>query len=410
MTGHPTPDPARAIEDLRELARRTSTPGGAQRVCWTEEWRTARTFLGELLAEIGLEPEIDQAGNAWARLEGEDPSLPALALGSHVDSVPDGGWLDGALGVMGSLAVVRGWAESGREPPRPLVLVDWADEEGAFGRSLLGSAAATGTFRPEELANAKARDGRPATELLAENGVQLERMTEAQERLHGIGAYLELHIEQGPVLDSEGVKASAVTGCAGLERMRFSISGAPSHAGTTPMDARRDAGLVASAVALDVERIAKDARGVGTVGEIELDPGAMTVIPGAASFSVDIRHREAGPLAEMLAAVRSAVAGRAEERSCAWTEEPVWRIEPIPFDPELVELARSACAEVAGQDHSMPSGALHDAAEVAKHLPAAMMFCPSIGGVSHSPAEDTAEDDLRLAISAFGDLSARALG
>jgi hydantoinase/carbamoylase family amidase len=410
MNAHPAPDPDRAIEDLRELARRTSTPGGAQRVCWTEEWRTARSFLGELLAEIGLEPGIDQAGNAWARLEGEDPDQPALAVGSHVDSVPDGGWLDGALGVMGALAVVRGWAQSGRKPPRTLVFVDWADEEGAFGRSLLGSAAATGTFRPEELENAKARDGRPAREALAENGVELERMTDAQERLKGIGAYLELHIEQGPVLESEGVKASAVTGCAGLERMRFSVSGAPSHAGTTPMDARRDAGLVAAALALDVERLAKEAGGVGTVGQLELEPGAMTVIPGAASFSVDIRHREAGPLAEMLAGVRKAVASRSEERSCTFSEEPVWRIEPIPFDPKLVKLAREACAVVSGQDHSMPSGALHDAAEVAKRLPAAMLFCPSIGGVSHSPAEDTAEGDLRLAVSTFGDLVARALG
>ncbi|HET8975593.1 MAG TPA: Zn-dependent hydrolase [Solirubrobacterales bacterium] len=409
MSAEPAPDPERAIADLRELARRTGGPGGARRVCWSAEWRAARELLTELLAEIDLEPEIDEAGNAWAYLPGEEGTAAPLALGSHLDSVPEGGWLDGPLGVMAGLAVLRAWAESGRRPPRTLVLVDWADEEGAFGRSLMGSAAATGTFRPEELASATARDGRPAAGVLAENGVELETMTRAQERLRSIGAYLELHIEQGPVLLAEGVPAAAVTGCAGLERMRFRITGVPSHAGTTPMDARRDAGLVAAAAALEVERIAAEGGGVGTVGSIVLHPGAATVIPGSAELVVDIRHPLAEPLAAMLEGVRAAVARNASERGCEWSEEPVWRIEPIAFDPRLVALARRACEEVAGRDFALPSGALHDAAEVARRIPAAMMFCPSIGGVSHSPAEDTAEEDLRTAIAAFGRLASLAL-
>jgi hydantoinase/carbamoylase family amidase len=409
MSAEPAPDPERAIADLRELARRTGGPGGARRVCWSAEWRAARELLAELLAEIDLEPEIDEAGNAWAYLPGEDGTAAPLALGSHLDSVPEGGWLDGPLGVMAGLAVLRAWAESGRRPPRTLVLIDWADEEGAFGRSLLGSAAATGTFSPEELASATALDGRPAAGVLAENGVELETMTRAQERLRSIGAYLELHIEQGPVLMAEGVPAAAVTGCAGLERMRFRITGVPSHAGTTPMDARRDAGLVAAAAALEVERIAVEAGGVGTVGSVVLHPGAATVIPGSAELVVDIRHPLAEPLAAMLEGVRAAVARNASERGCEWSEEPFWRIEPIAFDPRLVALARRACEEVAGRDFALPSGALHDAAEVARRIPAAMVFCPSIGGVSHSPAEDTAEEDLRTAIAAFGRLASLAL-
>ncbi|MGZ5323481.1 MAG: hydantoinase/carbamoylase family amidase [Solirubrobacterales bacterium] len=405
----PAPDADRAIADLRELDRRTGGPNGARRVCWTEGWRAARELLAELLAELDLEPEVDEAGNAWAYLPGEDDTTPPLALGSHLDSVPEGGRLDGPLGVMAALAVLRAWVRSDRRPPRTLVLVDWADEEGAFGRSLLGSSAAAGTFRPEELDGATALDGRPAVEALAENAIEPGLMGRAQERLAPIGAYLELHIEQGPVLEAEGVAAAAVTGCAGLERMRFRLSGAPSHAGTTPMGARRDAGLTAAEIALEVERIAGAAGGVGTVGTIAFEPGAMTVIPGGAALSVDIRHQHAEALAGMLAGVREAVARIAAERGCEWSEEPVWRIEPVAFDPGLVSLAQRACEEVAGRDFAIASGALHDAAEVARRLPAAMMFCPSIGGVSHSPAEDTAEEDLRTAIAAFGRLASLAL-
>ena len=197
----------------------------------------------------------------------------------------------------------------------------------------------------------------------------------------------------------------AVNGCVGLERVRFRLTGAPSHAGTTPMGARRDAGLAAAAAALAVERIATGAGGVGTVGSLELEPGAPTVIPGVAELVVDIRHPDAAALAAMLAEVREAVAAAAAERGCELAEEPVWRIEPIAFDPELVAAARRACERVAGRDFELPSGALHDAAEAARRVPAAMIFSPSIGGVSHSPAEDTAEADLRVAIEAFGELA-----
>ena len=207
---------------------------------------TRRAFLGELLAELGLEPEVDEAGNAWAYLSGG--SDRALALGSHLDSVPNGGWLDGALGVMGALGVLRAWA-GGETPPRTLALVDWADEEGArFGRSLFGSSAAAGTFDPAELANARDADGLRAPGVLAENGVELTRVLESGSRLERVGSYLELHIEQGPVLESKGISAAAVTGCVGVERHRFVIRGRVSHAGTTPMDVRHDAGLAAAAI------------------------------------------------------------------------------------------------------------------------------------------------------------------
>ncbi|HEY6653528.1 MAG TPA: Zn-dependent hydrolase, partial [Solirubrobacterales bacterium] len=356
----------RVIADLRELARRTSDDAGAQRLCWGEGWRTARKFLRELLDEIGLETEIDEAGNAWAYLTGE--AEPALAVGSHVDSVPNGGWLDGALGVMGALGVLRAWAEGKAQPPRTLAFVDWADEEGArFGRSLFGSSAAGGTFDPAELASAWDADGRRAPAVLAENGVELERVLESRSRLERLGAYLELHIEQGPVLEAEGIRVAAVSGCVGVERLRFEIRGRVSHAGTTPMDARHDAGLAAAATALRVEEIAVAEGGVGTVGEIGFEPGIPTAVPGRASMVVDLRNRGVDALGRMLEATREAVAACAAARGCQVSEEPVWSIEPIEFDPELVALAREACEGVTGTAYELSSGALHDAASMAPH-------------------------------------------
>ena len=406
MSG-PAIDAGRVIEDLRELQRRTGDERGAQRLCWTEGWRNARALLEELLGELGVPPEIDEAGNLWAHLPGEGD--PALALGSHLDSVPDGGWLDGALGVMGALGVIRSWADSGSTPPCGLVLVDWADEEGArFGRSLFGSSAVAGTLDPAELADARDADGRRASGVLVEYGVDLDRVLDCRPRLERIGAYLELHIEQGPVLEAEGISAAAVTGCVGVERLRFAIAGRASHAGTTPMDVRHDAGLAAAEAALRVEEIARGNGGVGTVGQIELEPGIPTAVPGAASVMVDLRHREGEALARMLDETRVAFEACAAERGCGASDQPVWRIEPIAFDPGLVAAAADACETVTGTRFELPSGALHDAASMAPHLPTAMVFSPSIGGISHAREEDTSEGDLREAIVAFSALANRA--
>ena len=405
MSG-PAVDAGRVIEDLRELQRRTGDDRGAQRLCWSDGWRQARAFLEELLDDLGIAPDMDEAGNLWAHLPGENE--PALALGSHLDSVPDGGWLDGALGVMGALGVVRAWSEAGEIPPRTLALVDWADEEGArFGRSLFGSSAAAGTLDPAELAGARDADGRPAPEVLAEYGVELNRVLDCGSRLERIGGYLELHIEQGPVLEAEGIRAAAVNGCAGVERLRFTVSGRVSHAGTTPMDARHDAGLAAAEAALRVEEIARGEGGVGTVGGIELEPGIPTAVPGTAVVMVDLRHRDAEVLARMLGDTRRAFQAAAAERGCEASDQPVWRIAPIAFDPGLVGAAREACKRVTGSDFELSSGALHDAASMAPRVPSAMVFSPSIGGVSHSGEEDTSEEDLAAAIEVFGDTTNR---
>ncbi len=404
MTGAPAIDAARVIADLRELARRTSDEHGAQRVCWGEQWRVARALLAELLDELGIEGELDEAGNLWARLEGADPAAPALALGSHLDSVPDGGWLDGALGVMAALGVLRTWASTGEPPPRPLALVDWADEEGTrFGRSLFGSSAFAGTLEPAELEGMRDADGRPAVDVLAENGVDLARARECGSRRDDLGAYLELHIEQGPVLEREGLAAAAVSGCAGVERLRFVFGGQAAHAGTTPMADRRDAGLAAAATALAIERIPEaGGAGVATTGALELRPGIPTAVAGEARLACDLRHPDRGELERMLAAAREVAAREAAQRGCELAIEPLWRIEPIGFDRRLVELASAAVAEAAGHGRVLASGALHDAAEVARVLPAAMVFCRSRAGISHAPEEDTPESELAIAVRVFG--------
>ncbi len=408
MRDGPAIDAGRVIADLRELQRRTGGPRGAERVCWGEGWRAARSFLGELLGELGVASDRDSAGNLWASLEGQRG--PALALGSHLNSVPQGGWLDGALGVMAAVSVLRAWAQTGERPPRELALVDWADEEGArFGRSLFGSSAFSGTLDPESVRGLSDTEGRLLPDVLAENGVELDRAAQAAERRRGIAAYLELHIEQGPVLELEDLQAAAVRGCAGVERHRARFAGRASHAGTTPMDRRRDAGLAAAELALRVEAIGEGHGGVATTGSLALRPGIATAVAGQADLMVDLRHPEGGELAAMLTEAREAAGAVAGERGCPVEWERVWSIEPIAFDVGLVAVAREVCREAAGSDRELTSGALHDAAEVARVLPAAMVFCPSVDGISHSPEEDTPEDDLAVAIEAFGLLVNRVL-
>jgi hydantoinase/carbamoylase family amidase len=408
MSDAPLVDPTRVIADLRELDRRTGGAGGARRVCWGPEWREARDLLAELLAELDLAPERDEAGNLWAYLEGE--AEPALALGSHLDSVPTGGWLDGALGVMGALGVLRAWAGSGRPPPRTLALVDWADEEGArFGRSLFGSSAVAGTLEPDELQGLRDAGGEAIAAVLAADGVELERAPVAASRRKRLDAYLELHIEQGPVLDAEGLAAAAVSGCVGVERHRFRIAGQASHAGTTPMERRRDAGLAAAQAALRIEEITAREGGVATTGALTLEPGIPTAVAGTAELLVDMRNRDPGALARMLEDAREVVARAGSERDCEVDSELVWRIDPIPFDGALVEAARQSCRDAAGDDRELTSGALHDAAEMARVLPAAMIFSASIDGISHAAQEDTAESDLAAAIEAYGLLANRVL-
>jgi N-carbamoyl-L-amino-acid hydrolase len=389
------PEPERVIADLRELDRRTGGPEGARRLCWTPEWQAAREFLRERLAEIdGVAVDIDEAANLWATLPGDRPGT--VAVGSHIDSVPAGGWLDGALGVMAALEVLR--CAGGERPPHGVALVDFADEEGArFGRSLFGSSAVAGTLDPAAVEGLRDADGRTLREVVAEHGVDLDRIGAAETRREGLTAYLELHIEQGPVLEREGIPVAAVSGTFGVERRLFAFAGQASHAGTTPMELRRDAGLAAAATALAVEEVALRHGGVGTTGVLRLEPGIPTAVAGRAELVADLRHAYATPLAGMLEETRAAVREAAAAHDCTATESEIWHIQPIPFDDGLV----AAALEAAGTGRTIASGAMHDAAEMARHVPVAMLFTSSTGGLSHAKEEDTPEADLERAIGAF---------
>jgi hydantoinase/carbamoylase family amidase len=393
----PPVDADRVVAELRELDRRTGGKGGARRVAWGEEWRAARTWFAELAGELGLEPVRDAAGNVRVTLPGESRG-PGVALGSHLDSVPSGGWLDGALGVMAGLGVLRAWAESGERPPRDLVLVDWADEEGArFGYSLFGSAAFADGLDPEAVAGLRDHEGVPLPDALAENGVELGSVLAAGSWRDEIGAYLELHIEQGPVLEAEDLPLAAVDGCVGIERLRLRFTGQAAHAGTTPMELRRDAGLAAAATAT---ALAEDAEGPArvTTGELTLRPGIITAVAGEAELGVDLRHPDAQELERMHAAAVAHARIAAELHGCEVEEQEVFAITPTDFDPALVAAARDACREVAGSDRVLTSGALHDAANAARVVPAAMIFVRSKAGLSHAPEEDSSDEDVKLGV------------
>jgi len=412
LSGQPA-QPDRVIADLRELAALTGGPEGARRVCWTPEWVAARDWLRGKLAQVyssdgaPAQVEVDPAGNLWATLRGR--SADAVVVGSHIDSVPNGGWLDGALGITGALEVLRQY--SGVDLPVTLRLVDWADEEGArFGRSLFGSSAAAGTLDPDALRALRDRDGLLLPDVLAEHGVRIDRARDAGSQLARVAAYLELHIEQGPVLEEQGLAIGPVLGTFGVERHAIRFSGRTSHAGSTPMRLRHDAFLCAARLGLEVRESARRLGGVATMGSCTTEPGIVTAIAGACTVTLDQRCLDADALAAMLGEARQASERIAAEEGATVEWEHLWRIEPIPFHPQLIVFAEQACQEAAGAYLALPSGALHDAAEMARRLPTVMMFTSSTGGVSHNRIEDTPLEHLELGVRAYSRLAARTIG
>jgi N-carbamoyl-L-amino-acid hydrolase len=393
-------DAARTVRELRELHDLTGDAHGAQRVCWTPTWQRAREWLADKLATLPVDVEIDEAGNQWATLPGDRPA--ALVIGSHLDSVADGGWLDGALGVVAGLEVLRRLAEQGR-PPVTVRLVSWADEEGSrFGRSLLGSSAAAGDLHVEDVRRLSDRAGIPLPDALRACGVDVERMGESSRQLESAAAYLELHIEQGPVLERLGLPLGAVIGTCGVERHAVRFTGQAAHAGSTPMEARRDAFAAAARLALAVRGPARRHGGVATVGQVAVRPGIPTAVAGHCEIVLDQRHLDASALATMLAEARAASEEIAAGERVAVAWEPIWRIDPLRFDPRLVAICERAVNDVAGQSLRLPSGPLHDAAEVAKAgVPAAMVFVQSLRGLSHASEEDTRREHLELAVEAL---------
>ena len=393
------------IANLRALAARTSDVHGAQRVAWGPVWRDARLWLGERLAAEGLRAEMDAAGNNWITLPGARPET--VIIGGHLDSVPSGGWLDGPLGVLAGVEALRRY--KGTTPPVTLAVVDFADEEGArFSRSLLGSSGASGSLVPGGVRGLVDRAGVRLADALAQNGVDVDRMPEARRALdeRHPRAYLELHIEQGPVLESLGRSTGAVIGTYGVERHVLRFVGQAAHSGSTPIAMRRDAFLAAAETALACRDIARrhSTPTVGmvcTVGTVMVEPGIVTAVPGVCEIALDQRALEPGILRQALADAQEAAARAATANGVSVEWRHVWRIGPCRFDPRLVELCAEAVEEATGHAPRLPSGPLHDAVEMGRVMPSVMMFATSINGLSHCKEEDTAEADLEVTIDAF---------
>jgi N-carbamoyl-L-amino-acid hydrolase len=405
-------DPARTVGDLEELRALTGDENGAQRVAWTDTWEQARDFLRSKVEGTGAEEEIDEAGNQWFTLRGD--SDRALLIGGHMDSVPNGGWLDGCLNVLAGVEVLRRIAEEAR-PPVTVRLVSWADEEGArFGRSLFGSSAAAGSMKDQdELRSLKDRDGIALPDALKEHGVELDGALGARSQLESAAAYLELHIEQGPVLESMDLPLGVVLGTFGVERSRFTWRGQAAHAGSTPMDKRRDALAGAAKLALYIREIAAEVGGgaVCTSGGVVTKPGIVTSVVETAEQLLDQRHLNADSLARMLAMAREAADRFAAEENIEVEWERIWNIEPILFDETLIRFADEAVREVSGTSHKLPSGPLHDAAEVSRAgIPTVMLFVQSLRGLSHTKLEDTKTEHLELSVQALDKLASRTIG
>jgi len=400
-------DAGAVIAHLEELRSLTADEHGAQRIAWSPMWLRARSWFEQKLVGIPVEHHYDAAGNHWITLPGA--SEQALVLGSHLDSVPNGGWLDGCLGVLASLEVLKHLArEHNGRPPCTIKLVDWADEEGArFGRSLFGSSAFAGTQTIDADRARTDRDGTTLEAALAACGVAIDRVGNAAAERRNLAAYLELHIEQGPILERLGKPLAVVQGTKGVERWAITFHGQEAHSGSTPMEVRRDALAACAKLALEIRPIArKHENSVATMGSVKTFPGIVTSVVGRCEATLDMRDLNGDVLASMLREARAASERFAAEERCTVDWSKIWSIEPIPFHPELIALCDKAILETVGVSEQLPSGPLHDAAEVARlGIPTVMMFVQSLDGLSHNRAEDTSREHLQQAVIAMNRLA-----
>jgi N-carbamoyl-L-amino-acid hydrolase len=402
--------PKRTVMELKDLRMLTGNDDGAQRVAFTPTWTKAREWLKEKMAELPVESHTDAAGNLWFTLPGK--SEKSLVIGGHIDSVPNGGWLDGCLNLIAGVEILRRiHAEFEGKPPITVRLVDWADEEGArFGKSLFGSSAFSGNLNLDEARALKDRDGVALPDAIAVHGIDFENVKMAGIEAENAAAYLELHIEQGPVLLDMEIPLAVVLGTCGVERHAITFHGQAAHSGSTPMNRRKDAFLAAAKMAPEIYAITDRHGGVCTIGSCTTEPGIVTSVVGECRITLDQRHLDAASLATMLAEAKSASERFAAEGNVTVSWERIWQIEPVPFDERLVNFCDAAIVETCGVSHRMPSGPLHDAAEVSRAgIPTVMMFVQSLHGISHNKIEDTLEEHLELCVQAFDRLARKTM-
>jgi allantoate deiminase len=397
-------DASRIMQRCDALARHSEHPGGLTRVFLSPEGRAAGERVLGWMHEAGMQAGLDAIGNAVGRYEGSRPGLPCLMLGSHLDTVRDAGKYDGMLGVVTAIECVHALQARKKRLPFAIEVIAFGDEEGVrFGTTLLGSRAVAGTLDPKTL-DTKDAGGTSIAEALRAFGLDPDRIPSLARRKTGVLAYAELHIEQGPVLEAEGLPVGVVTAINGFTRLRATLRGEAGHAGTVPMGLRRDALAAAAECVLAVERIAR-AQGdlVGTVGRIEARPGAINVIPGEVQFTVDVRAPRDALREQAVAEIRGQIARIARERKLEATVESLQEFGSTACAPWLMEQLARAVQAQGVRVHRLPSGAGHDGMALKAIADIAMLFVRCKGGISHNPAESITEEDAAIAARVFLD-------
>lgn len=387
----------RLEDDLKQLAAiGRQDDGGVYRMAFSQADMEGKAWLEDRMKDAGLETSRDGACNVIGKLDGEDPNAPSLVIGSHIDTVPCAGILDGTLGVLTGLECLRVLGKRGIKPKCNVELIAFSDEEGRFG-GMFGSQALTGQITPDTIHSATDPGGIRLEDAMKDVGLDPWDALQARRDPKSIAGYLELHIEQGPVLNSADEQVAVVESITGLFKWSVTLAGEPNHAGTTPMVLRRDAFMGVADFAHEIPRIL-DENGSelsrATIGRVELTPGSPNTVPGEATFTIDVRDTDETMLHELAAATRKALSAIARRRGLRFTYHVDSWIKPVACDPSMVDMVEAAAKETGVRYRRMESGAAHDAQIMASLCPVAMIFVPSVDGKSHSPAEWTAWDDI----------------
>jgi len=397
----------RIRKDLETLARFTATPGkGVTRMAFTPEERQARDYLEQEMRSIGLEVYTDAAGNLFGRRAGREPGAPVVMLGSHIDSVKSGGPFDGAAGVVAALEIARALQELGKETVHPIEVVVMTEEEGArFGSGLYGSRAMVDGISPEEMTGTFDEEGISKAEAMRAFGLDPDRVREAVRKPGSVKAFLELHIEQGPILEAAGTKIGIVESIVGIKTIFVTINGSADHAGTTPMPMRRDALVGASQVITAINRIAREAgeNTVGTVGMLQVKPGSSNVVPAEVKFSIDFRDGKNEVIERVEREIKKELAAVCEAANLTYTWEEALAVPPVATEPKIIDIVAEAARRRNISYRLMPSGAGHDAMVMARLAPVGLLFVPSRGGKSHCPEEWTDYEDIALGAELYLD-------
>jgi allantoate deiminase len=383
----------RRISELGEIGGQEE--GGVTRLSFTEEERAAKDLVSSYMEEAGLSVYEDAVGNLFGRREGRDPSSPTVLVGSHVDSVYNGGNFDGPLGVLAGIEVLQTMEERGIETEHPIEVVAFTDEEGArFSLGMIGSRALAGKLSAEDLETYEDTEGVSVAEAMRAYGLDPQKLGDAARPEGSIKAYVELHIEQGRVLESEDLPVGVVTGIAGVVWLRFILDGETGHAGATPMNHRRDSLAAAAEIMVLIEAdAASTGTSVATVGQLDLEPGGINIIPGKVRFSLDLRDIDEG--------VRDGVEGRIMERAeeicrrrgVELEVETLQRVAPAPCSELVRSTFERACERVGIRPFALPSGAGHDGMQLTDLCPMGMIFVRSRDGISHNPEEWSSHED-----------------